>query len=74
LKALPHPIQYIFFSASYDDFVLEKIAKIVSKANKITVPIESVKPDNIKQYYYKCNPKGKIDFIKSIYRGFTDNT
>ncbi len=33
-----------------------------------------MKLDNIQQFYYKCKPKGKIDFVKEIYDAFTKNT
>ena len=33
-----------------------------------------MKLDHVQQFYYKCPPKGKIDFIKEIYDSFSKNT
>jgi superfamily II DNA/RNA helicase len=74
LQGLGRPIQHVFFSATYDADVSKEISNILDEAIQISLQIESVKLDNIQQFYYKCKPKGKIDFVKEIYDAFSKNT
>lgn len=54
LKALPKPVQYIFFSATYDSAIAEKISLIVENAQQIVVKNEILKLENVTQYYMRC--------------------
>ena len=36
--------------------------------------IETLKLENVQQFYFKCPSKGKIDFIKEIYDSFSMST
>ena len=47
LQGLSLPIQYVFFSATYDSSVSKEIAKILDEAIQISLQIETLKLDNI---------------------------
>ena len=36
--------------------------------------VELLKLDNVQQFYFKCKPHGKIDFLKNIYDAFEKQT
>ena len=36
--------------------------------------IESLKLENVQQFYYKCKKGGKIDYVMDIFNSFNDNT
>ena len=74
MQSQKRKIQYVFFSATYEKEVSAEIAKIIEEAVQLHLKIESLKLDNLQQYYYKCPPKGKIDFIKQIFDSFATET
>jgi superfamily II DNA/RNA helicase len=51
-----------------------EISKIIKDAIQITMKIESIKLDNVQQFYYKCKKGGKIDYVMDIFNSFNDNT
>jgi len=71
---LKRQVQYIFFSATFDTAISEKISAIVSDANQINLKQEQLKLDNIQQYYMKCAKNGKLQFIKDVYDSITGKT
>jgi ATP-dependent RNA helicase DDX19/DBP5 len=71
---LKRTVQYIFFSATFDTAISEKISAIVSDANQINLKQEQLKLDNIQQYYMKCAKNGKLQFIKDVYESITGKT
>ncbi|TNV78952.1 hypothetical protein FGO68_gene461 [Halteria grandinella] len=71
---LKRAVQYIFFSATFDTAISEKISAIVSDANQINLKQEQLKLDNIQQYYMKCAKNGKLQFIKDVYESITGKT
>ena len=46
-KKLKNPVQYIFFSATYEPAISEKISTIVTDANQIVLKVEQLKLDNV---------------------------
>lgn len=44
----------MFFSATYDSKISEKIATLISDANQIKLNPEKIKLDNVSQYYFKA--------------------
>jgi len=65
-KKLTQPIQYVLFSATYNEAISLKISEIMSEANQIKMNKEKLKLDNIQQFYLSCNKGTKIDFIKEV--------
>lgn len=74
LKKLQNKVQFIFFSATYEKEVGEEISKIIKDANQITMKVETIKLDNVQQFYHKCNKGAKIDYIMEIFNAFEKNT
>ena len=46
-KKLTQPIQYVLFSATYNEVISIKISEIISEANQINLKKEKLKLDNI---------------------------
>ena len=67
-KKLTQPIQYVLFSATYNEVISLKISEIMSEANQINLKKEKLKLklDNIQQFYLSCNKGTKINFVKEI--------
>jgi superfamily II DNA/RNA helicase len=47
--------------------VSEAISEIVQDACQIVMKTEELKLENLHQFYYKCKPKGKIDFLMDLF-------
>jgi superfamily II DNA/RNA helicase len=47
---------------------------LVEDAIQISLKKEKVSLENVQQFYYKCQPKEKIEFVKSIFDAFSQNT
>lgn len=52
----------------------DELSKIIKDAIQITMKVESIKLDNVQQFYHKCKRHGKIDYIMEIFDSFKDNT
>ncbi|XP_037948987.1 DEAD-box helicase Dbp80-like [Teleopsis dalmanni] len=64
--------QMIFFSATYDDEVLDFVQYMVPNPKIIRLPREQECLDNIKQYYALCRgEESKYTAIQNIYGGIT---
>ena len=63
-KKLTQPIQYVLFSATYNEVISLKISEIMCEANQINMKKEKL--EHIQQFYLGCNKGTKIDFIKEI--------
>ena len=74
LQGLKRKIQYIFFSATFEEEVSKDISQLVSEAYQISLQLKAVKLENVQQLYYKCPPRGKINFIKEIFDSFSNDT
>ncbi len=57
---LSQHVQYVFFSATYDSNISEKISTLINDANQINLKQELLKLDNIQQFYMRTPEKGKI--------------
>jgi len=55
LKALTQKVQYVFFSATYDKAISEKLSTLISEANQINLRPDQIKLDNVQQYYFKAD-------------------
>ena len=74
VKTLKRTVQYVFFSATFDPVISEKISAIVTEANQIHLKEEQLKLDNIQQYYMRCKKNEKVKFIKDVYESITGKT
>jgi ATP-dependent RNA helicase DDX19/DBP5 len=54
--------------------ISEKISKLVSEANQINLKLENLKLENIQQFYLKCKPRQKVDFIKQAFEAMSSKT
>ncbi|XP_054270477.1 DEAD-box helicase Dbp80-like [Macrosteles quadrilineatus] len=67
-KALPKECQMMFFSATYDESVMDFAEAIVDNPVTIRLKREEESLDNIKQYYVECsNQEEKYMAISNIY-------
>ncbi|KAG8269066.1 DEAD-box helicase Dbp80-like isoform X1 [Homalodisca vitripennis] len=67
-KALTEQCQMMFFSATYDEHVMEFAEAIVTNPVTIRLKREEESLDNIKQYYVECkNQDAKYAAIANIY-------
>lgn len=73
-QAIKRSVQYVFFSATFDAGISEKISAIVSDANQISLKQEQLKLDNIQQFYMRCDKGKKTEFIKQVYDSITGKT
>jgi superfamily II DNA/RNA helicase len=60
-------VQWVLFSATYNDDVKENISLYVKEAKQISLAPEKLKLDTITQFEYKCKPKGKVDFLMDMF-------
>ncbi|CDW75207.1 dead box protein 80 [Stylonychia lemnae] len=67
IKKLDHQVQFIMISATYNEQVQDKIANLIEEANQISQQISQLQLTNIINYEYKCEPRGKVDFIKQVF-------
>jgi ATP-dependent RNA helicase DDX19/DBP5 len=57
----------VLFSATYPDSVQDSIEEIVTEAQQIAIKKESLQLDHIQQFYYRCDPKKKPEFIMDVF-------
>jgi superfamily II DNA/RNA helicase len=57
----------VLFSATYKDLVKQRIGDVVEEAQQIAIKTENLQLDHVRQYYYKCPSKGKVDFLMSVF-------
>ena len=57
----------LFRSATYPKEISEQITDFIEEAQTISLTKEKLKLDNVKQFYVKCEPGKKLDFVESIY-------
>lgn len=74
VNSLKRDVQYVFFSATFEPTISEKISAIVTEANQIHLKEEQLKLENIQQYYMRCKKNEKVKFIKDVYDSITGKT
>ena len=74
IQQLKTDVQYVFFSATIDRTITEKLSNMITEANQIYLYQEELKLDNVKQYYYKCKKDKKIQFVKDIFDAASTRT
>ncbi|CDW84494.1 dead-box atp-dependent rna helicase 38 [Stylonychia lemnae] len=67
IKKLGHQVQFIVLSDTYNEQVQYKLANLIEEANQISQENSQLQLTNIINYEYKCEPRGKIDFIKQVF-------
>ena len=67
VESLPSKPQFLLFSATFSDEVLEKIKTFMEEARQIRQKQQDLKLDNIKQFYLRCESKKKLDYISEIF-------
>ncbi|XP_037956332.1 DEAD-box helicase Dbp80-like isoform X2 [Teleopsis dalmanni] len=71
-RELDRSCQMIFFSATYDEKVLDFVSRMVSNPKIIRLTRDEECLDNIKQYYVMCRgEESKYTAIQNIYGGIT---
>ena len=64
-------IQWVLFSATYPEEVIEAINKFVTEASQIKLSNGLTDYDHIKQFVMQCRPNGKADFLVDIFKLLT---
>lgn len=67
ISKLPKKVQFIFFSATYTDDVMEAISAMSTQAQMIRLKKEQLQLDHISQYEFRCEQGKKPDFIKKVF-------
>ena len=74
-NGIPSNVQFLLFSATFNDQVKTDIVKLLKEMNEITIKKEELMLDLIKHYYILCNQKEKIqkfqEIVKRINKGIT---
>ena len=65
---LKQKIQWVLFSATYPEEVIDEINKFVTEASSIKLQKEKLSLDHIQQFVIQCPPKGKAEFLVEIYK------
>ena len=65
---LKQKIQWVLFSATYPEEVIEEINKFVTEAVQIKLGNSLTHIKHIKQFVIQCPPKGKAEFLVEIYK------
>lgn len=74
LQKLKNKVQFVFFSATYEKIVSDAISKIIEDAIQISMKVETIKLDNVQQFYHRCDKGRKIDYIMEIFDAFEGKT
>lgn len=65
---MPPSCQIVLFSATFTDTIARYAASFAPKANQITLKVEELSVDGIKQFYIDCeNEEHKEDVLQAIY-------
>jgi superfamily II DNA/RNA helicase len=67
-------VQYLFFSATYNEDVSERISNLVDEASQINLKQEQLKLDNVTQYYLKTDRGKKVDFLAEVFEKCSKKT
>ena len=57
----------MLFSATYPDNIKQRISSVAAEAQQISVKTTLLRLDHVKQFIYKCPPKGKAEFLANIF-------
>ena len=68
---LKQKIQWVLFSATYPEEVIDEINKFVTEASSIKLQKEKLSLDHIQQFVIQCPHKGKAEFLVEIYKLLT---
>ena len=47
LQKLSQPVQYVFFSATFDKAITDKLSELITEANQINLKLDQLKLDNV---------------------------
>lgn len=64
---LPEEVQYIFFSATFDDAAKDKICDFVKESQSISLKKEALSLSNIVQFRADLPEKSKVDFLAKLH-------
>ena len=57
----------MLFSATFNEYIDGRIMTLIGEAQQINLKTENLQLGHVQQFQYRCEPKGKIDFIEKIF-------
>ena len=67
MPKLPKNVQYILFSATFDDAAKDVIYEFVKESQSISLKKEALALDNIVQFRADLPEKTKVDFLAKLH-------